>query len=162
MNDEDSNILNLRIKILEDILSRPQNELPVDQIITQLNIIETMVSFYDDTENRMRIQNIKEQIQNRMSSVYDNDQSSDRMDSINERIERVLQNTDFINQCVNEQGSFINQIEVASSQCLNNVQQAYEELNIYRRYQNRKKKFTRIILTLGIFLIILIFIKIFH
>lgn len=162
MNVNDSEMLNVRIQILEDTLKCPQNDLSIDQLVTQLNILEATVSFYDDTENMMRIKKIKEEIENRMSSAYHHsDQSGDRMSVINERIDRVLQNTDFINRCVNQQGNFINQIELASGECLNNVQQACNELVIYRKYQNRRKKFLRVILILIILLITLIFIKIF-
>jgi len=147
---------------LEKITHHHEEQNKYEELNAQITILEALSRFYNSTSSLERIDKLKQALQAKATySMYNPQVRSSRLDILNEKIDKILNTNRFMSQQVMGQGELIDRIESGFDISGDNVMQAYNELEAYRMYLERRNKYLRITVVLIAVLIVIICVRIF-
>lgn len=157
MEDIEKKLTNLESRFFQ--IKTKQNQ---QELLAQIQILETLANFYNFNGFDERISKLKENLEKIQGfSKYDSFEDLNKMEIIDEKITRILDTSAYTNECVKGQGELVNRIEAGFETSVNNTVEAREQLERYRNYVMRKNRILRTVIILIIIFLSILGIKIF-
>ncbi|KAM0680992.1 hypothetical protein GINT2_000775 [Glugoides intestinalis] len=161
MDDVEKKVFELEKKI-NKVLEEKEAE-KWEETSNQLKILEHTALFYNNQVAIEKINRLKEEmIKNVPNSIYSNCIRREKIELITDRVERLVQANSFINEYVKDQEILLNNIESTIESTELFMIQTETELDIYRGNARRRMRFLRIIVSLVMLFLLIIFLKIIY
>lgn len=158
MDDIEKKVLELE-KNVNKILKEKEAD-RWEETNNQLKILEHTALFYNNQVAIEKINRLKEElIKITPNSIYSSAIRREKIELIADRVERLVQTNSFINEYVKDQEILLNNIEstIESTEIL--MANTETELDIYRRNTRRRMRFLRILVSLAMLFLLIIFLK---